>query len=126
MSYYNALIGNLPGAVRRGMEPTYWGDTYLAAFVWLHRNARPGSIVWIEPPGLEGTFRTTYGPLGILRPDLKLVSGPANIQKADYAVTQNKPTEFTDVTRRLIRRRRPVFTEQLQGVPLVFVFDMRR
>jgi len=29
MSYYNKLIGGLPGAERAGMEVTHWGDTYL-------------------------------------------------------------------------------------------------
>ncbi len=123
LSYYNAFIGGLSGAVRAGMEPTYWGDTYRSASLWLAQHAEEGSTIWVEPPGFESTVRLFE--LGPLRPDLRFSAGPEAILDADYAVTQNKPTEFTDVTRRLIATRRPVYTDGVDGVPLVYVFKMR-
>lgn len=120
LSYYNALIGGLPGAARAGMEPTYWGETYRSAALWLAREAEPGATVWIEPAGFESTVRLFE--LGPLRPDLRFSAGPEGIREADFAVTQNKPTEFSDITRRLVATRRPVFTDGMDGVPLVYVF----
>ena len=123
LSYYNALIGGLPGAARAGMEPTYWGETYRSAALWLAREAEPGATVWIEPAGFESTVRLFE--LGPLRPDLRFSAGPEGFGEADFAVTQNKPTEFSDITRRLVASARPVFTDGLDGVPLVYVFRLR-
>jgi hypothetical protein len=50
LSYYNALVGGLPGAERLGLELTYWGDavdrTLLDA---LARTAAPGSQAALVP-----------------------------------------------------------------------------
>lgn len=123
LSYYNALIGGLPGAVRAGMEPTYWGDVYRSAAYWLAHNAPRGARVWVEPIGYESTFRLFE--LGPLRPDLTFSAGPAGLAASDFAVTQNKTTEFTEDTRRLVAQRQPVFTDGVDGVPLVYVFRLR-
>lgn len=123
LSYYNVFIGGLPGAARAGLEPTYWGDTYRAAAWWLAKHAPPGATVWIDPPGFESTVRLFE--LGPLRPDLRFSAGPEGIAASDFAVTQNKPTEFLEVTRRLVATAQPVYTEGVDGVPLVYVFRLR-
>lgn len=123
LSYYNELIGGLPGAVRAGMEPTYWGDTYHSAALWLAQNAPQGATIWIEPLGFESTVRLFE--LGPLRPDLRFSSGPAGVAQSDYAVTQNKSTEMSDITRRLVTTRQPAFTDGVDGVPLIYVFKLR-
>jgi 4-amino-4-deoxy-L-arabinose transferase-like glycosyltransferase len=125
LSYYNEFIGGLPGAAARGFEPTYWGDTYLAAVVWLSRHAPPGAAIWIEPPGMESVVRM-YKYLGPLRADLRTMAGEGMLPQADFAVSQNKPTEFTPSVRRLLASQRPVFTEGVDGVPLVFVWRLSR
>ncbi len=123
LSYYNALIGGLPGAARAGMEVTYWGDTYLHAARWLNENAPEGSTVWIEPPGVEATMRI-YRQLGVMRGDIGSTAGPESIAWADYAVFQNKVTEFTDISRDLLATHQPVATIDQHGVPLIFIFDL--
>ncbi len=124
LSAYNGLIGGLPGAAKAGMEPTYWGDTYLAAAYWLTHNAPPGAIVWIEPQGMESVVRM-YKYLGPLRRDLQTTAGEATFAMADFVVSQNKPTEFTDKVRRLVETKKPIWTEGIDGVPLIFVWHMR-
>lgn len=124
LSYYNMFIGGLPGAVHRGMEPTYWGDTYRAAARYLAAHAPRGATIWIEPPGFATTVK--YFELGPLRPDLEFAAGSAAFPQADYAVTQNKPIEMTPLTRRLVATTRPVFTDGVDGVPLIYVFRLRR
>lgn len=121
LSYYNALIGGLPGAARAGMEPTYWGETYLDAALWLNEHAPPGSVAWIDPMGVEATMRM-YQHLGILRADIRTTAGPEGLAEADYAVFQNKSTEFSEAARELLSARQPCGTISEHGVPLLFVF----
>jgi hypothetical protein len=123
LSYYNCLIGGLPGAARVGMEPTYWGDSYRGAALWLAKNAPRGTRVWVEPMGYESTFRLFE--LGPLRPDLSFTAGPQGLPEADFAVTQNKSTEFSEATRRMVAERKPVYTDGVDGVPLVYVFRLK-
>jgi hypothetical protein len=124
LTYYNALIGGLPGADRHGMEVTYWGETYLDAAAWLNRNAPPGAAAWIEPPGCEATMGM-YRRLGILRADIRTTAGPLAFPQADYAIFQNKVTEFSDIARRLLADQEPLAVVPLHGVPLLYVFDIR-
>ncbi len=123
LSYYNAFIGGLPGAVRAGMEPTYWGDTYRAAAVWLAERAGKGECVWVDPVGFESTVRLFE--IMPLRPDLETTSGPDTLAEADWAVTQNKPIEFSPPARELVESGKPAFTDGIGGVPLIYVFRMR-
>lgn len=124
LSAYNVFIGGLPGAAKAGFEPTYWGETYLQAARWLSQHAPEGAVVWIEPPGVESVVRM-YKYLGELRPDIRTCAGPAAFATADYAVSQNKPTEFTEIVKRLVASRRPVWVDELDGVPLVYIWRLR-
>jgi len=123
LSYYNMFIGGLPGAARAGMEVTYWGETYLDAALWLNRNAPRGAVAWIEPPGCE-SMMGVYRNLGILRRDIRTTAGPQALPGADYAIFQNKVTEFSDIARRLLAERQPLAVAPLHGVPLVYVFSI--
>lgn len=123
MSYYNQLIGGLAGAERAGMEVTYWGDTYLAAALWLNEHAPVDALVWIDPPGVEATMGM-YRGLGILRSDIRTTAGATIPAEADYAVFQNKVTELSKLARWLLASRRPAATIELEGVPLLFIFDL--
>ncbi len=51
LSYYNLLVGGLPGAQRLGMEVTYWGDSITRSF--LQQSVQmlpPGETVVVTPP----------------------------------------------------------------------------
>ncbi len=121
LSYYNALIGGLPGAAEAGMEPTYWGETYLDAALWLNEHAAGEAVVWIDPPGVEATMRM-YQHLAILRGDLRTVAGGDALASADYAVFQNKSTEFSAEARQLLSTRQPCGVIQEHGVTLCYIF----
>lgn len=123
LSYYNQLIGGLLGAARAGMEPTYWGETYLDGALWLNEHAPQGAVAWIEPAGVEATMRM-YQSLGLLRADIRTVAGPEALAQADYAIFQNKSTEFTDISRGLLATRDPCAAVDEHGVPLLYVFCM--
>jgi len=121
LSYYNLLIGGLAGAERAGMEVTYWGETYLDAALWLNQHAPREAAVWIEPPGCE-SMMAMYRNLGILRSDIRTTAGPQALPGSDFAVFQNKVTEFSADAQRMLAERRPLAVIPLEGVPLVYIF----
>jgi len=119
MSYYNMLIGGTAGADRRGMEVSYWGDTYLHPLLWLSEHAPPGATVYIEPQGMLSICKMYK--IGVIRDDLRLTAGHWP-QPVDYIVFQNKITEWTPVAKRLVATQKPAYTETLDGVPVFYVF----
>ncbi len=121
LSYYNALIGGTRGAVERGMEATYWGETYAAALPWLNQHAPQGAKVWINVPGFVSSM-AMYQGFGMLRPDLELTGGPEALQQADLCVVVNKPTEWGPEARGLVAVGGALYVEELGGAPLTWVF----
>jgi hypothetical protein len=67
-----------------------------------------------------------YQHLAIMRTDIRTVAGAEALTDADYAVFQNKSTEFSDQARRLLAGRGPTATLGEHGVPLVFIFHLTR
>src|SRR5262249_5472307 len=62
LSYYNALVGGLPGAERLGLELTYWGDTIDPRLLDdVAQHAQPGQVVALAPTlhHIQGTASTT-------------------------------------------------------------------
>ncbi|MDW8367574.1 MAG: hypothetical protein RMK49_17155, partial [Abditibacteriales bacterium] len=120
LSYYNALIGGVRGAVARGFEPTYWGETLLHALDALNRLTPPNGVVCITPGGAIA-YLEMYQRMGLLRRDLSL-SDFSRINDADAAVFHTRRVEMADEARRLLRESQPAFAQTLDGVPLVVVF----
>ena len=63
-----------------------------------------------------------YKFLGRLRPDIVTLAGEETVGEAEFVVSQNKPTEFSGPVKKLLREREPVWTDGVDGVPLVFVW----
>lgn len=121
LSYYNVLIGGTRGAVQRGMEATYWGETYVAALPWLNQHAPQGAKVWINVPGFVSSM-AMYQGFGMLRPDLELTGGPEAFQQAELCVVVNKPTEWGPEARGLVAKGGALYVEQLGEAPLTWIF----
>ncbi len=122
MSYYSSLIGGPSGAQRLGMEPTYWGDTYLAGVRWLNVNGRPDAVVWINVAGFASSV-ALYKTLGMMRGDLQIAAGDEQLEGADYVVVQHKPNEMSPLMQRLAEAGTPLFAEELDGVALLWIFS---
>jgi len=121
MSYYNMLIGGLHGAREKGMEPTYWGDAYIAALPWLNEHAPQGARVWVSVAGFVSSV-AIYQQFGMLRPDLQLTGGDAAFYGADLYLVMNKPTELGDLGKEIVGAGQALYVKELDGVPLVWVF----
>ncbi|MHB8995418.1 MAG: ArnT family glycosyltransferase [Armatimonadota bacterium] len=122
MSYYNALIGGTKGAVARGMEATYWGDTFYAAVPWLNEKAPPNSEIWINVVGYVSTMQM-YQSFGALRQDLRITGGDEAFPHADYCVVANKSTEYGKFGQELVSSGKVLYTQDLDSVPLVWIFE---
>jgi hypothetical protein len=120
MSYYSSLIGGPRGAARLGMDATFWGETYLSAVALI--NALPeGATVWVSPPGTQSLLEF-YQRGGLIRPDIVL-RNDEDLPPADLAVFHNHHAEIGPGALLLLERARPVHVTELEGAPLLFVFD---
>lgn len=66
-----------------------------------------------------------YRSLGLLRQDIRTTAGIDAFYEADFAVFQNKVTEFSDIARELLAERVATTPVTLDGVPLLYIFDLR-
>ncbi len=125
LSYYNAFIGGTPGAVARGMEATYWGETYAGALPWLNEHAPLRARVWANIPGFVTSLRMYQG-FGMLRDDLLIEGGSEAFQQADLWWVVNKITELGPEGEQAVREGHLLYSAKTGDVPLVWVFAATR
>ena len=117
LSYYNALVGGLPGAQRLGLELTYWGDAVDGILLRpLERDIRPGESAALAPtlaPG-QGAFSTSRG---LLRRGIGLRDEDAVKSSQWIAVYQRRAYWPPDLDGELARCRL-VAERRRQGVRL--------
>ena len=118
LSYYNLLVGGLPGAERLGLELTYWGDAVDRVLLdELARRVEPGSVAALAPtlyPG-QGAYTTT-GPL--VRREVVL-QDESEIPRADWVVVSRREAYWSPELRRLLEAADPadrVMVRSRQGV----------
>lgn len=119
LSYYSPIVGGLPGAVRLGMEPTfYWDALQPEVLDWLNAHSSAGQRVrFARYPTSWLYLRQT----GRLRP------GILPTEPGDWAwyVVQNRPGQLREVDRDLIAHGHPAIVYEKFGVPLLWVFPYR-
>ncbi|AMV37249.1 ArnT family glycosyltransferase [Planctomyces sp. SH-PL62] len=89
LSYYNLLVGGLPGAERLGLEPTYWGDAVDRLLLdELARRVEPGEVVALAPtlyPG-QGVATTTAA---LVRRDV-VIRDESAVPEADWILVSRR------------------------------------
>jgi hypothetical protein len=124
LSYYNCLVGGLPGAAARGMEISYWFEAATDK-VWteLHSQMPANARIFIHPdhPGLEILRRRGFWPNGLRS------TGPTDAdywllyaKRAAY-VMRDAQTPTLRTTDLLLTQERgaAVFEEEFLGVRLL-------
>jgi hypothetical protein len=115
LSYYNLLVGGLPGAERLGLEVTYWGDAVDRILLdRLARAAAPEASGALAPtlyPG-QGAVTTT---LPLLRRGIVL-QDEAAVAQADWVVVSRRTAYWSPALRDRIARQPPLATRSRQGV----------
>ncbi len=130
LSYYNLLIGGLPGATALGMEPTYyWDGLDRSVLDWLQTHTRPGEKVEFAAGAWEnlelmrawGTLRCEYQP-----------QSPGEFR---WYVLQRRASAWQPADRWLIEHARPAFAKAIRpngfgpwrlDVPLVEIYSYDR
>lgn len=105
LSYYNVLIGGLPGAVARGMEATYyWDGLDRDVFLWLNIHCVPGDKVYFSagsPDNLELQHRWGW-----------LTAAPAGVPaEARWYVIQHRPSAWFPVDEWLAHNGQPAYVK---------------
>jgi 4-amino-4-deoxy-L-arabinose transferase-like glycosyltransferase len=124
LSYYNLLVGGLPGAERLGLELTYWGDAVDRVLLdRLARAAAPGDSAALAPtlyPG-QGVMTTSRA---LFRRRIPLQDESA-ATRADWVVISRRTAYLSPALRARIAVRRPVATRSRQGVWLSGVWSFK-
>ena len=127
LSYYNLLIGGLPGATALGMEPTYyWDGLDRSVLDWLQTHTRPGEKVEFAAGAWENL--ELMRAWGTLRCEC-LPDSPGEYR---WYVLQRRPSAWQPADRWLIEHARPAFSKAIRpngfgpwrlDVPLVEVYS---
>jgi hypothetical protein len=126
VTYFNPLVGGLPGATRmrvgRGVldfEPRdYWGSSLRPALRWANENLPEGATVTFGiPPRLYDAY--------VLRPDLVRVEAdgraPGGVR---YVVFLNRERWFDELETDALAHGALVHAESACGVPLAMIYRL--
>jgi hypothetical protein len=115
LSYYNLLVGGLPGAERLGLELTYWGDTVDGPLLdRLVAEAREGQTASLAP-----TLAPDQGKVATTR---RLARIPLVLRdqeaagRADWLIVYRRSAYFTPEVRDRLARDPIVLARSRQGV----------
>ncbi len=120
--YFNGLIGGLSGAKKQDLP--YWGFSfgtpYREAVTWINQNVEQDATL-VFAYELIPNFPRLW-----LRPDIKLINAERSgyLMKGEYAITLNYQGTDTRSYYDLFLNRfiSPVYTAQVDGVPIVSVW----
>jgi 4-amino-4-deoxy-L-arabinose transferase-like glycosyltransferase len=124
LSYYNALVGGLSGAERRGFEIQYYDLWYLDLATWLNTTYPDGVRVYFEPNNKEYVRHARwYYATGRLRDTVTIVS---DASRADILVLTHEMRwpQYPAIRDRL-RTSRVLHQIAVEGVPLLTVYEIR-
>ncbi len=125
LSYYNALVGGLPGAERLGLELTFWGDAVDRPLLdRLAREARAGETAALAP-----TLAPNQGAYATTRALATLPLVPGDQEKAgtaDWLVVSRREAYWPGVVAQRLRRDAIVETRSRHGVWLSRLLRARK
>jgi hypothetical protein len=121
LSYYNVLIGGLPGATAAGMEPTYyWDGLDRSVLDWLHKHTPAEEKIRFAASSPENF--ALMRRWGTLRREFRN-DAPGKFR---WYVLQRRPSGYRPIDVRLIEHAEPAYRKTLLGVPLVEVYEVVR
>ena len=127
LSYYNPLIGGLPGAVALGMEPTYYWDSFDREVIdWLNAHTTPDErVLLLAAPDDNLALLRQWGVV-------RFETDAKAPQRLRWVVVQHRPSGWQPAAQRLIESAHPVMTKRLGrggwgpwrlDVPLLTIYD---
>jgi hypothetical protein len=119
LSYYNELVGGLPGAAEKGMEVTYWYDALTPEFISEIERILPAEAKVMAWPTVK--YFEELQALGLLREDLRFVSETS----ASYLLMMARQATLPPPLMEVYRTVQPILAVELDGVELVGLYEMR-
>ena len=127
LSYYNLLIGGLPGAAAAGMEPTYyWDGLDRPVFDWLHVNTKLDEKIRFGACSAENL--ELLRRWNVLRRATQFDQRPGTFR---WYVLQRRPSSLQPADVRLIEHAEPVYRKVIRpdgigpwrlDVPLIEIY----
>lgn len=115
LSYFNMLIGGLPGAMKKGLEPTYWNDAFtLETAKFMRENYSDKIFSWKDGVRITFDYYKEIGALGETITQEK--SG------YDYYIVQYRTGWFTPQSWFYFLYLAPEYSVQREGVPLFEIY----
>ncbi len=125
LSYYNLLVGGLPGAERLGLELTYWGDSVDGPLLdRLAAEARPGDTAALAP-----TLAPDQGKIATTRRLIRIplvLEDQEGAERADWLVVSRRSAYWSGAIRERVARGPIVVTRGRQGVWLSAIVGPRK
>jgi 4-amino-4-deoxy-L-arabinose transferase-like glycosyltransferase len=127
LSYYNALVGGLPGAERRGLELTYWGDAIDRVLLdGLAQRARAGQTVALVPTlhHVQPEAAMTPALFQSLGQRGDALRSEADAPRADWLIVYRRTAYWRPELGPLLARAQPLLQRTRQGVWLSRVYAL--
>ncbi|WP_422926987.1 ArnT family glycosyltransferase [Singulisphaera sp. PoT] len=122
LSYYNLLVGGLPGAERLGLELTYWNDAVDSTLLdRLAKEARPGDTAALAPTlyPTQGMASTTR----LMARDGLVLGDEDKALKARWVVVSRRTAYWKPALKKRLEAGKPILLRSRQGVWLSGLWD---
>ncbi|MDR1270511.1 MAG: hypothetical protein LBK82_13395 [Planctomycetaceae bacterium] len=140
LSFYNLVIGGLPGAVRAGMEPTYyWDGLDDEVLHWLCRNTNSGDKIAFSvhsPAALDLYFSLKKIRIPFEIPPVTETFDDFKSQGFRYYILQRRPSGEFERDKQLMMHEKPVWVKtirksgwgawNLNTVPIIEIYEIPR
>jgi hypothetical protein len=121
LSYYNRLVGGLPGAYRLGLETSYFMEAFTPRFLQMLNDKLPPRAI-INASWANFMFRFYQSEMR-LRDDIQITDG----QTFQFYILLNRRSALGPREKRLIDSQVvPFLATDLAAVPLVSVFEFNK
>ncbi|MDR2705110.1 MAG: hypothetical protein LBC02_04955 [Planctomycetaceae bacterium] len=140
LSFYNLAIGGLSGAVRMGMEPTYyWDGLDDEVLQWLREHTESGDKIAFSvhsPETLRLYFSMKKFQIPFEVPSVTTTFDELKSQGFRYYILQRRPSGEFERDKQLMKRKKPVRVKtirkngwgawNLNTVPIIEIYDVSR
>ena len=126
LSYYNVLVGGLPGAERCGLETTYWGESVDEQVLgYVAGQARRGDRVALAPLLLDALRPIYAARRDFFEKNLRVV--PFQPGQCEWLVVFPRHAYLEgEAIRHVLASQQPVWQRQVHGVSLARVYHLAR
>jgi len=128
LSYYNLLVGGLPGAAKLGLEVSYWGDGVTRTFLKAVADRVPeGQTIAVLPVLYDAQWNELRLQSPILRArDLRLAPfGSKEASQSRYVLLFVRPEYLPPELRPPLDESRVLTAVRREGVPLAVLLEKR-